>query len=235
MVHAIQNKKEIIMNKFLKRIVWLVIISPLVYLAIVWNNLPDRIATHFDKDGNPSEFGTKGELWIGIGIITIASILIYLLLTQVYKIDPKKHAAENKDRLIRIAFTIMVFMSLVSITIVHSTATRGGMRFNMNFIFATMGFFWAIMGNYMYNIKPNYFAGFRLPWTLENEENWRKTHLIGGRLWFFGGLIIGITWLFSSTTVGLIITFTLLLIMIIVPLVYSYRLYKNQKIKSANS
>ncbi|MDQ2752120.1 MAG: SdpI family protein, partial [Bacteroidota bacterium] len=37
------------------------------------------------------------------------------------------------------------------------------------------------MGNNFYNIKPNYFAGYRLPWTLESEENWRKTHHLAVR------------------------------------------------------
>lgn len=228
MVCTIQIKKEIIMNTFLNRIVWVIIIAPLLYLTMVWKKIPEKIATHFDIHGNPNEFGNKNQLWIGIGAIAIIGALIFLLLTQVYKIDPKKHAAENKDRLLRIGFTIVLFMSVISITMVHASV-EGGLRFNIHFVFATMGFLWAILGNYMHNIKPNYFAGFRLPWTLENEENWRKTHLVGGRLWFAGGLVIGIIWLFSSTTIGLIITFALLLIMIIVPFVYSYRLYKKQK------
>ena len=32
------------MDTFLKRAVWLIIIVPFVYLAIVWNRLPDKIA-----------------------------------------------------------------------------------------------------------------------------------------------------------------------------------------------
>jgi len=217
------------MNKFLQKIVWVIIIAPAVYLAVIWNKIPDKIATDFDAKGNPDEYGSKAQLWIGIGVIGVVSAIIYFLLTYISRIDPKKHAAENKDRLLRMAFVIVLFMSVISVTLIHSTASEGGIRFNIHFVFATMGFLWAIMGNYMHNIKPNYFAGFRLPWTLENEENWRKTHLVGGKLWFAGGLIIGITWMFSSTTAGLILTFALILIMIIVPFVYSYRLYKKQK------
>ena len=217
------------MNTFLRRFVWLVIIAPAVYLAVIWNTIPSKVATHFDAKGNPDEYGSKVQLWLGIGLITVVGALIFLLLTQLYKIDPKKHAAENKDRLLRMAFVIVLFMSVISFTMIHASASQGGIRFNMHFIFSSIGFLWAIIGNYMHNIKPNYFAGFRLPWTLENEENWRKTHLIGGKLWFAGGLIIGITWLFASTTVGLIVTFALFLVMIIVPFVYSYRLHKKQK------
>ena len=218
------------MNKFLKRIIWLVIIAPFVYLAISWKNIPEKVAMHFDLQGNPDHFGNKIQLWILAGVIAVVSTLVYLLLINIYKIDPKKHAAENKDRLLRIAFTIVVFTSGISILMLHASASNGGVKFNMRFVLAGVGFLWAILGNYMHNLKPNYFAGLRLPWTLENEENWRKTHSLAGKLWFAGGMIVGITWLFTSMTAGLIITFSLLLIMIIIPMVYSYRLYKKNKL-----
>jgi uncharacterized membrane protein len=228
MVCTIQIEKEIVMSKFLKKIVWLIIIAPAIYLAIVWNKLPDRVATHFDLHGDPDKFGNKNELWLLTGIIAVVSTLVYLLISYAYRFDPKKHASENKDRLMRIAFTVVLFMTVVSATIIHS-AISTGIKFNMRFIFAAIGFLLAIVGNYMHNIKPNYFAGLRLPWTLENEENWRKTHLVGGKIWFAGGILIGIICLFSSFIIAVISTFVLFLVMIFVPIVYSYRLYKKQK------
>ena len=216
------------MNALLKKIIWLIIITPAIYLAISWNKLPSRIATHYDLKGNPDKYGSKNELWLLVGLIALVSVLIYLLITNAYRIDPKKHAVENKDRLFRIAFTVTIFMAVISFMIVYSSFTVG-LHFNMRFIFVAMGFLWAILGNYMHNIKPNYFAGFRLPWTLENEENWRKTHLLGGKLWFFGGLLIALVSLFTTMTVSLIVIFTVLMILVIIPVVYSYRLYKKQK------
>ncbi len=50
--------------------------------------------------------------------------------------------------------------------------------------------FFVIMGNYLGNLRPNYFVGIRTPWTLENPETWRATHRLGGRLMFFGALIL---------------------------------------------
>src|SRR5262249_49354304 len=46
----------------------------------------------------------------------------------------------------------------------------------------------AIPGNYLPNLRPNYFVGTRTPWTLENVETWRATHRLGGKLMFFGSL-----------------------------------------------
>ena len=50
--------------------------------------------------------------------------------------------------------------------------------------------FFIILGNYLGNVRPNYFVGIRTPWTLENPETWRATHRLGGRLMFFGALIL---------------------------------------------
>jgi immunity protein, SdpI family len=229
MADAIQNQEKIIMNKILKTIVWFFIIAPLVYLAIVWKEIPEIVATHFNLHGEPDQFGSKTQLWIGIGAFAVVSVLIYLLLINVHRIDPKKRAIENKDRLLRIAFTIVVFTTLVSLMLIHAAVVEGGVKFNVRYMFAGMGFLWAIVGNYFPNLKPNYFAGLRLPWTLENEENWRKTHWMAGKLWFAVGVIIGVMWLFISPTPGIIISFILLMITVIVPIVYSYRLYKKQK------
>src|SRR5262245_38434600 len=159
MADAIQNQEKIIMNKILKTIVWLFIIAPLVYLAIVWEKIPEKVATHFNLRGEPDQFGSKTQLWIGVGAIAAISVLTYLLLINVHRIVLKKHSIENKDRLLRIAFTIVVFTTLISVMLVRASVVEGGIKFNIRFVFAGMGFLWAIVGNYFPNLKPNYFAG----------------------------------------------------------------------------
>ena len=54
------------------------------------------------------------------------------------------------------------------------------------------GLLFAFMGNLMHNIKPNYFAGVRTPWTLEDPDTWRATHRLAGKLWFGGGIFVTI-------------------------------------------
>jgi uncharacterized membrane protein len=71
----------------------------------------------------------------------------------------------------------------------------------------------AIMGNYLGNLRPNYFAGIRTPWTLESPETWRATHRLGGRLMFFGSLLLFVLQFFlsESAAVGILVTSVLLL------------------------
>ena len=216
------------MNKFLKRTVWFIIFVPVTYLAVVWNRLPQKIAMHFDLQGNADRFDSKnGFLWF-IGIMLVANAGMYLLLTNIYRIDPKKYAAENKDRLQRIAFALVVFLSVVQCIVIY-IGTQGSLKLNLRFFFALIGLFWAVIGNYMNNLRPNYFAGIRLPWTLENEENWRRTHHLASKLWFGGGLLITVMCIFTSTTVSIIAIFSILLIAVVIPIIYSYRFYKKQK------
>lgn len=241
MVFAIQNKKEMTndltdlkqlksteMNKYFKWLIWPVALIPGIYLAANWNSLPERVALHFDLEGKPDRYGDKTELLVVVAVLSLMTAGIYFLLSNIYKIDPKRYAAENKDRLQRMGFAVGIFMSALCCVIVYST-TKGSIEFGLRYIFAGVGLLFSLIGNYMHNMKPNYFAGLRVPWTLNNEENWRKTHLLAGKLWFGGGLLIAILCLLLPDPISLVIFFVVTAILIIIPVVYSYRLYKKNK------
>ena len=229
MVHAIQIKKEIDMNKYFKILIWPIAIIPLIYLLVIWKSLPEKIAMHFDLQGHPDRYGNKTELLLMVAILGLISIGLFFLLSNIYRVDPKKYAAENKDRLLRMAFVISIFMSALSCFIIYSSA-KEGFELGVRYVFAGVGLLFSFIGNYMHTIKPNYFAGFRIPWTLNNEENWRKTHLLAGRLWFAGGLVIAIVCFLLPNAISVIAFFTITMTLVVIPLVYSYRLYKAAKL-----
>ena len=232
MAHAIQIKKKIIMNKYFKILIWPIAVIPLVYLLVIWKSLPEKIAMHFDLQGHPDRYGDKTELLVMTGVLALVSIGLFFLLSNIYKIDPKKYAIENKDRLIRMAFVISIFISAMACFIIYSSA-KGGFELGIRYVFAGVGLLFCFIGNYMHNIKPNYFAGFRVPWTLNNAENWRKTHLLAGKIWFAGGLGLSLLCLLLPDTISFIVFFTVTIILVIIPAVYSYRLYKKNKELSA--
>jgi uncharacterized membrane protein len=213
------------MDKFLKRLVWLFIISPAAYLAIVWNTVPEKVALHANIKGEVDRYGSKNDLVTMTLILIAVNVAIYLLLPQVYRIDPKRYAAENKSRLYRIAFAVSVFIAAVLCLLIYSSIHEN-FKLSSRFILAGVGLLFTVIGNYMYNIKPNYFAGIRLPWTLDNDENWRKTHLLGGKLMFGGGLLIAVICLFASFYLSIIILFAILSLIILITCIYSYNLYK---------
>ena len=94
-------------------------------------------------------------------------------------------------------------------------------------MFVLLGLFFAGLGNLMHSIQPNYFVGMRLPWTLENPDNWRKTHQLTGKLWFGGGLLIAVSSFFLSEQTAMFLMLSTILVICLIPVVYSYRMYKN--------
>ncbi len=216
------------MNKVLNRLLPLVILVPGIFLAFYWSSLPPEVPLHFDINGKPDRLGSKKELLVMVIALSALSILVYLLVVNIYRIDPKKYAAENKLRLQRIGFALAVFLSTLTCFIIYS-ASHGGSRFDLNLVLSGVGLLFAVIGNYLPNLKPNYFAGLRLPWTLENPGNWRKTHALAGKLWFAGGLLLAIFCIFLSAKAAMIFFFGVMLVLILIPCIYSYRYYRHQK------
>lgn len=229
MADAIQIKKEIIMNKLIKYLVWLIFIVPAAYLAFIWNELPEKVPMHYNLKGEIDRYGNKSELFIMIAVLFVINIGVYFLLSNINRIDPKKkYREENLPRMRSLAFAISIFFSAIACFILYS-CVHAGIKFNPKFIVVGIGLLFTVIGNYFYTIKPNYFAGLRTPWALENEENWRLTHKLGGKLWFAGGIVLAITGLFLNNTALFIVLMATILIMVAIPIVYSYRLYVKQK------
>lgn len=218
------------MSSQFKKLVWLIIAAPVLYLIFIWNKLPEKVPMHFDMKGNADRMGSKTELIISAAILTVVNIGVYLLLTNIHRIDPKKNAPENKERMNKIAFFVSLFLSIVLCILIHSSQ-QTNIQWGIKFIFIGIGLLYTVIGNYMPNMKPNYFAGLRLPWTLENEDNWRKTHAMAGKYWFFGGMAIALICFFVPSQISFFILMGGTLILVLVPSLFSYRLYKLNKHK----
>lgn len=200
---------------------------PFVYAGVIYRSLPHTIPTHFNIRGEADRFGEKDSLWVIVSILAVVSLGVYMLVRYLPNIDPKKTAGQSPNLTRKIAIAIVIFLSCISLAIVHATHSS---QFNTGrIILPLVGIFFAVLGNYMHSIKPNYFVGFRTPWTLENEDNWRKTHQLVGKLWVPGGVIMAMGALLLPMEAGLILFFCCMLPMIFVPLVYSYLYFKKQK------
>jgi uncharacterized membrane protein len=118
---------------------------------------------------------------------------------------------------------------MLSLIIIYSSTHADQINVG-KLILPLVGLSFAGLGWYMPKFKQNYFVGFKLPWTLENVDNWNETHKVAGTVWMFGG------WLQVIATVSLPMKFVAIgfmlttAVMIIVPTVFSYRMFKNGNI-----
>ena len=219
------------MNIFLRRIIWITMLIPAIYLAILWKRIPQTVPMHFDLKGNVDRYGSKNELLTMVLILTAGNAIVYLIITNIYKIDPKKYAVQNKERLQRMAFSVSLYLSAVWVMLIYEIANNN-VSMTMKFVFVAMGLLFALLGNNMYNLQPNYFAGLRLPWTLENEDNWKKTHHLAGRLWFFGGIFFAVIAILLNSEWTGYASIVILSVLVLIPVFYSYNLYRTQTKKS---
>jgi len=158
---------------------------PFIYLATVWQDLPETIAIHFNARGEADGFGSKNTL---IYTLLLLIVGVFLLFKIIPYIDPKKRIQQMGDSYQKVQFFVLGLMSAISTFLIYTAAAGGNS--NNSILYAMIGFFFIVLGNYMPTFKPNYFVGIRTPWTLENETNWRKTHRLGGKIFMIAGVII---------------------------------------------
>ena len=213
------------MEKFKKEIPYLAVsLLPFVYLAYIWPSLPQRVPMHWNASGEIDRWGDKSETLM---IPLLMTGLVYVLFLILPKIDPKGKLESMGNKLNSFRMILTCFMSVLSLYVLYSIKTHNA---DPKMLFPLLGLLFAFLGNYMKTMKPNYFIGFRTPWTLENEEVWKKTHKMGGMLWFIGGLLMTFTFLLEGKTQ--LYTFMAILVVItIIPVVYSYLEFQKQKNK----
>jgi len=117
-------------------------------------------------------------------------------------------------------------MSVLALFIIYTAKNQSFA--NPNYILLLCGVLFILLGNYFKTIKANYFIGIRTPWTLENESVWKETHKLGGKIWFAGGLLVILSSLIFDERTNFIIFMTIIAVMVLVPVVYSYLLFKKQ-------
>ncbi|MEY3193400.1 MAG: Immunity protein SdpI [Bacteroidota bacterium] len=205
--------------------VLLLIGIPFIYAAYLYPSLPEIIPTHFNIKGEADGFGGKGSIYLGPSIMGMASLFTYLFLTYIKKIDPKRSEQMEDGLFQKFGFFTVLFLTALSMVILYAT-THQGISIE-KLLFPLMGLAFAGMGLYIAKLKQNYFAGFKLPWTLDNVDNWNATHKIAGKVWLYGGIIQFFAGLAFSSVASFVIFFIAMVVMVLVPTIYSYRMFKN--------
>ena len=200
-------------NKRTLMIASIVTLLPIVIGVIFWNRLPDVMATHFGTDNEANGFSSKAFTVFGIPLICLALLWAGAWVTAH---DPRKQYISPK--MYRLVLWIVPVISLIVVGTIYPYNLGYEMDI-MRISQLVIGILFVIIGNYLPKARRNYTIGIRIPWTLANEENWNRTHRIGGYLWVIGGLfmiIMALTGLGrAGWSIGLIVVIAL------VPCIYS--------------
>lgn len=172
---------------------WLEVVllaAPFIALGFYWNDLPARVPTHWDLRGQINDSMSKVP---GILIVPLTALGVTALLHVLPWFDPKLRRTSGAEGLMPAVMPIVRLATLIlldMIFLVQMSASLGKNVAAGRIMMTCLLVFFVVLGNYLGNLRPNYFVGIRTPWTLENPETWRATHRLGGRLMFFGALVL---------------------------------------------
>ena len=204
----------------------LIILIPIIAGVLLWNKLPDVIPTHWGVNNEPNGYSSKAFAVFGLPLILLTFQWICLLGTSA---DPKRN--NINDKMMNIVLWIIPVIAVLGSALCYTYAL--GINVNVGMIIMIfISIVFIITGNYMPKCKQTYTMGIKIPWTLNDEENWNKTHRMAGGLWVICGLIMLVTSPIADKIYML--PLVVMLVMVFVPVIYSYLLYRKKTSKTDN-
>ena len=206
------SKKEMILSVVL-------CLLPIVLGLILWGKLPEQVPTHFGLNNEPDGYSSKAFAVFGLPLFMAALDALCLFGLSS---DPKadKHS-KVLDRM------MLYFIPCLSI-LVSSLCLLIAIGKNINLaliIQLLIGVTFVVIGNYLPKCRQNYTMGIKLPWTLNDEDNWNYTHRLGGFVWVIAGFVELVNAFFGNPWVFFGVVFAAAFI----PMIASYIYYRKHK------
>ena len=208
-------------NKTLLTVTSTVTLFPILWGLIIWSQLPNQISIHFNAAGQANNFQSKALAVFGLPFFLL---LVHLFVIFMIGRDLKNRTMNEK--MVKVIYWLIPIVSLSVFYLIYNKAL-GSTTNPSVFVSVLLGLIFVIMGNYMPKLKVNHTVGIRLPWTLQSEDNWHKTHRLVGKLWVLGGLILlleaGLQFAVPYV-MGIVI-----LTIVFIPVMYSYQLSRKNR------
>lgn len=207
--------------KFYNLLSLLIMLSVAISAYFFNSILPEEVITHWDINGQADGWGAKSVLVVYIPFLIIG---LYILFRILPKMDPKREnyikfdTTYNAFRFLIIAFLAAVYFISIYINLGYNLAMSEIMTWLVGLLFIIIGFL-------IKNVEPNWFMGIRNPWTLSNDEVWKKTHLMAQKVFIIGGVLFLFIPYVSPGYVPIIFVFVIIMILSL-SVGYSYFLYK---------
>ena len=206
---------------------WYIFLILLVVFLIgifVYPHLPEKTAIHWNLEGKPDGYGSRFTGAFTIPLVTLGLYLLFLFLPL---LDPRRDnypQFARTYRLIKLAF-VLFMLGLHLLTLAFNLGYKVEIS---RFVTLGLGLLFTILGKGLPQIAPNYFVGIKTPWTLSSPHVWAQTHHLGGKLFFWSGLLV-----ISSTILPDRPRFWIMMVLLIgstlAATVYSYLSYRREQ------
>lgn len=191
-------------NKKLRAINYGISLLVLIGILFIYPHLPAEIPTQWGFDGHVS-YGPKRTIWTITGMLVCFSFL-YDYLPY---IDPRRKNYQKFGAVYDYFCVGMQVFLTITVGIIVSESFHPGRINASKIVLLMLSILFLCIGNFMPKIQSNFFMGIKTPWTLSNEDIWRKTHRLGGKLYVGSGIIILLSALFLPMQITVVILMVL--------------------------
>lgn len=204
---------------------WLTIVFVIIIAIWAYPRLPEMVPSHWNIAGEVDNYSSRLTHILLFPGITIGMYLLFLLIPY---IEPRRmHFIKSWSFYQMIRNLMVVFMGLMFVITTWAGISKQPVQIG-TIIPIMVGILFIFIGNYLSQIKSNFFMGIRTPWTLSSDEVWRKTHLVGGYSFVIGGLLFMASPLIPVPFNGYV-PFIAIIIAALVPIIYSYIAFTKEK------
>lgn len=143
------------------------------------------VASHWNELGAVN--GYMPKFW-GTFLVPLIMVALSIIFYVIPKIEPNKKNMESFREQYNLMWVgVLIFLLYIYLlTIVWNL----GYRFNFTLILIpALAALYYLIGTILEKTKRNYFFGIRTPWTLDSDTVWKKTHILGGKLFKISAVI----------------------------------------------
>ena len=211
----------ILKKKKLLVITSLLTLLPIPVGLLLWNQFPETMAIHFGLNGLADNFATSSY---AIFVPPVLMLAVHWLCILVNAFD--KRNADRNQKMQTLVLWIIPTLSILSSCGIYALALD--VEFSPTaWTVMVIGLIFAVLGNYMPKTRMNPTMGIKVWWAYTSDENWNATHRFAGKFWFVGGLLM-LPCSFLPSFWPAVAIMVITLVMVIVPIVYSWRFYKKE-------
>lgn len=173
--------------KNLYRAVFILVALNLATAAAFLALMPDQVPVHFGANGDANRIGSKYEhLWFP----ALALVFGLGLAFTAKRSDPR-----DGGKLLKADIALLALLAMFSIYVYANAFPDGGSPFSADFFNVSRGgalvagIAFIVCGNVMPKSERNGSFGVRTPWSLSNDEVWRKSQRFGGYAMIVAGVL----------------------------------------------
>ncbi|MDO8339404.1 MAG: SdpI family protein [Candidatus Burarchaeum sp.] len=188
--------------------------------------MSDKVASHWNAAGEVDGYMPKfwGTFFVPILIAVLGAC--FMLLP---KIDPLRgNYAKFRPQYNGFVLLLMLFMLAIYVqTLLWNTGTKIGMVATMPIGIGLLFFYVGMMCE---KAERNWFVGIRTPWSMSSDAVWKKTNVLGGKLFKLCGVLAIVGILFKGYEIWFVLVPVLLAAAY--TFIYSYLEYQKEQGKN---